>query len=90
LNRNVADSKEASRLEVQNTSSAMYTAEWNYRTSTEYCNSVSKGEWNGRMPSSGKFRRAALVREDSEESIVSIIRVQRISQLGTMLAVTSK
>jgi hypothetical protein len=36
------------------------------------------------------LRGLALVRTDvSEESIASIIRVKRISELGTMLAVTS-
>jgi hypothetical protein len=42
-----------------------------------------------RMPSSGMLRRVALVRTDvSEEISVSIIRVTRIGELGT-LAVTS-
>jgi hypothetical protein len=41
------------------------------------------------MSSSGMLRRVALVRTDVvEESTVSIIRVERISDLGTMLAVT--
>jgi hypothetical protein len=43
-----------------------------------------------RMVSSGMLRRVALVRTDvSEELIVSIIRVTRICELGTKLAVTS-
>jgi hypothetical protein len=43
------------------------------------------------MPSSGMLFLAALVRTDvSERNISSIIRVTRISQLGTTLAVTSK
>jgi hypothetical protein len=42
------------------------------------------------MASSGMLRRVALVRTDvSEELSVSIIRVTRIGELGTMLAVTS-
>jgi hypothetical protein len=42
------------------------------------------------MPSSGMLRRVALVRTDvSEELSASIIRVTRISELGTTLAVTS-
>jgi hypothetical protein len=41
------------------------------------------------MPSSWMLRRMALVRiEVSEERIVSIIRVTRIGELGTTLAVT--
>jgi hypothetical protein len=42
------------------------------------------------MPSSGMLRRVALVRSDvSEELSASFIRVRRISELGTTLAVTS-
>jgi hypothetical protein len=42
-----------------------------------------------RMPSSGILRRVAIVRTDvSEESSASIIRVARLGELGTMLAVT--
>jgi hypothetical protein len=42
------------------------------------------------MASSGIFRRFALVRTDvSEELSASIIRVTRIIELGTTLAVTS-
>jgi hypothetical protein len=42
------------------------------------------------MPSSGMLNLVALVRTDeSEESIVSIIRVTRFAELGTILAVTS-
>jgi hypothetical protein len=42
------------------------------------------------MPSSGMLRRVALVRTDvSEELSASFIRVTRISELGTTLAVTS-
>jgi hypothetical protein len=42
------------------------------------------------MPSSGMLRLVALVRTDvSEERIASIIRVTRIGELGTTLAVTS-
>jgi hypothetical protein len=41
------------------------------------------------MPSSGMLRYLAVVRTDvSEERIMSIIRVTRIGELGTMLAVT--
>jgi hypothetical protein len=42
------------------------------------------------MPSSGMCPLVALVRTDSsEESIASIIRAERIGELGTTLAVTS-
>jgi hypothetical protein len=42
------------------------------------------------MPSSGMLRRVALVRTDvSDDVSASFIRVTRISELGTMLAVTS-
>jgi hypothetical protein len=42
------------------------------------------------MPSSGMLRRVALVRtDDPEELSASIIRVTRIDELGTALAVTS-
>jgi hypothetical protein len=42
------------------------------------------------MASSGMLRRVALVRTNvSEELTASIIRVTRISELGTTLAVTS-
>jgi hypothetical protein len=42
------------------------------------------------MPSPGMLYNVALViTDDSEERIVSIIRVARIGKLGTMLAVTS-
>jgi hypothetical protein len=45
---------------------------------------------DGRMASSGMLRRVALVRTDvSEEHSASIIRVTRIGELGTTLAVTS-
>jgi hypothetical protein len=43
-----------------------------------------------RMPSSGTLRRVALVRTDvSEEHSASFIRMTRIGELGTTLAVTS-
>jgi hypothetical protein len=43
-----------------------------------------------RMPSSGMLCRVALVKTDvSVERITSIIRVTRIGELGTTLAVTS-
>jgi hypothetical protein len=42
------------------------------------------------MPSSGMLRRVALVSTDvSEEPSASIIRVTRICELGTTLAVTT-
>jgi hypothetical protein len=47
--------------------------------------------WLWRMPSSGMLRRVALVRTDvSEKRSASIIKVTRIGELGTTLAVTSK
>jgi hypothetical protein len=43
-----------------------------------------------RMPSSGMLRHVALVRSDVlEEHSTSIIKVTRIGELGTTLAVTS-
>jgi hypothetical protein len=43
------------------------------------------------MPSSGLLRHVAVVRTNvSEEHIAFIIRVTRIDELGTALAVTSK
>jgi hypothetical protein len=43
------------------------------------------------MPFSGMLRHVVLVRTDvSEESSASIIKVTRIGELGTTLAVTSK
>jgi hypothetical protein len=42
------------------------------------------------MPSTGMLRRVPLVRTDvSDECIASIIRVTRLGELGTALAVTS-
>jgi hypothetical protein len=41
------------------------------------------------MPSSGMLRRVALVRTDVSEELSTSIRVTRISELGTKLAVTS-
>jgi hypothetical protein len=42
------------------------------------------------MPSSGMLRRVALVRTDvSEELSTSVIRVTRVGELGTTLAVSS-
>jgi hypothetical protein len=43
------------------------------------------------MPSSGLWRRVALVRTDvSEERVASIFRVDRISELETAFAITSR
>jgi hypothetical protein len=42
-----------------------------------------------RMVSSGLLRRVALVRTDVSEELSASIRVTRISELGTTLAVTS-
>jgi hypothetical protein len=42
-----------------------------------------------RMPSSGMLRRVALARTDVSEEHVASIRVTRIGELGTTLAVTS-
>jgi hypothetical protein len=42
------------------------------------------------MPSSGMFRRMALVRTEVwDESTASIMRVARIGELGTTLAITN-
>jgi hypothetical protein len=54
----------------------MWTSRWN--------------EWKLRMASAGMLRRVALVRIDVSEKIsASIIRVTRIGEVGTTLAVTS-
>jgi hypothetical protein len=43
------------------------------------------------MPSSGMLRRVALLRiDDSEERTSSMIRIGRISEITTMLAIASK
>jgi hypothetical protein len=53
-------------------------------------NTRSELKWVLRMASSGMLRRVALVRTDvSKELSSSIIRVTRIGELGTTLAVTS-
>jgi hypothetical protein len=41
------------------------------------------------MPSSGMLRRVAVVRADVSEERIAFIRVTRICELGTTLAVTS-
>jgi hypothetical protein len=47
--------------------------------------------WLWRMPSSGMWRHVALVRTNvSEERIAFIIRMTRIGELGTTLAITRK
>jgi hypothetical protein len=52
--------------------------------------STPEARANRRMASSGMLRRVALVRTDvSEELSSSFIRVTRIGELGTTLAVTS-
>jgi hypothetical protein len=49
---------------------------------------ICKHSMSWRMPYSGRWCRAALIRNDvSEECVVSIIRVTRISELETTLAV---
>jgi hypothetical protein len=42
------------------------------------------------MSSSGMLRHVALVRTDVSEELSASIRVTRISELGTTLAITSK
>jgi hypothetical protein len=42
-----------------------------------------------RMPSSGMLLRVTLVRTDASEERIASIRVTRIGELGTTLAVTS-
>jgi hypothetical protein len=42
------------------------------------------------MPSSGMFRRVALVRtDDSQECVTSVLRIERISELRITLVLTS-
>jgi hypothetical protein len=61
----------------------------NIDASSLFCSSDSESEIL-RMVSSGMLRRVAVVRIDvSEELSASFIRVTRISELGTTLAVTS-
>jgi hypothetical protein len=50
-------------------------------------NMVSIMRW--RRPSSGMWRRVALVRTDNSEERVTIIRLERLGELGITLAVTS-
>jgi hypothetical protein len=51
--------------------------------------SLSKWQFSGRIASSGMLRHVALVRRDvSEELSASIVKVTRIGELGTTLAVT--
>jgi hypothetical protein len=69
-------------FETQNGSKDLHCFADNY-------NGDSQKKW--RMASFGMLRRVALVRIDvSQELSASIIRVTRICELGTMLAVTSK
>jgi hypothetical protein len=49
---------------------------------------AGEDDWKGRMVSSGMLRHVALVRTDvSKELSASFIRVTRIGELGTTLAV---
>jgi hypothetical protein len=58
--------------------------------SLQYVTTMATLSLTGRMASSGTLRRVAVVRADvSEELSASIIRVTRIGELGTTLAVTS-
>jgi hypothetical protein len=60
--------------------------------STYLCSCISRRKLSvvRRIPSSEMLRRVALVRTDvSEKLSASIIRVTRIGELGTTLAVTS-
>jgi hypothetical protein len=51
---------------------------------------LQKNKYKYRMPSSGMLRHVAFVRTGNlEELSASIIRVTRIGELGTMLAITS-
>jgi hypothetical protein len=55
----------------------------------ELCQCEPKRDFTRRAASSGMLRRVALVRTDvSEEPSTSFIRVTRIGELGTTLAVT--
>jgi hypothetical protein len=50
----------------------------------------AENKFSCRMVSSGKLHRVALVRTDvSEERSASFVRVTRIGELGTSLAITS-
>jgi hypothetical protein len=56
-----------------------------------YTDILDSREYMCRMASSGMLSRVTLVKNDvSEELSASFIRVTRIGELGTMLAVTGK
>jgi hypothetical protein len=69
-----------------------FNTKWSlsYQRHVAYCRRITNKQCVWRIASSGMLRRVALVRTDvSEERSASFIKVTRIGELGTTLAVTN-